>query len=156
VQCEAGLVSITGTPEVPSKVGISIADIACGVYAYSGILTALLRRERTGEGASIEVSLFEALGEWMGFTAYFTFYGGKEPPRTGASHAAIAPYGPFECGADDTHVPADGAQRFRAALHEAYPSAAERVRVTVHAGVGHIDGGRSEALLRHCLPWFDP
>jgi itaconate CoA-transferase len=98
VQCEAGLVSITGTPEVPSKVGISIADIACGMYAYSGILTALLRRERTGEGASIEVSLFEALGEWMGFPAYFTFYGGKEPPRTGASHAAIAPYGPFECG----------------------------------------------------------
>jgi itaconate CoA-transferase len=98
VQCEAGLVSITGTPEVPSKVGVSIADIACGMYAYSGILTALLRRERSGEGASIEVSLFEALGEWMGFPAYFTFYGGKEPPRTGASHAAIAPYGPFECG----------------------------------------------------------
>jgi itaconate CoA-transferase len=98
VQCEAGLVSITGTPEVPSKVGISIADIACGMYAYSGILTALLRRERIGEGAFIDVSLFEALGEWMGFPAYFTFYGGKEPPRTGASHAAIAPYGPFECG----------------------------------------------------------
>jgi itaconate CoA-transferase len=98
VQCEAGLVSITGTPEAPSKVGVSIADIACGMYAYSGILTALLRRERSGEGASIEVSLFEALGEWMGFPAYFTLYGGEEPPRTGASHAAIAPYGPFECG----------------------------------------------------------
>ncbi len=98
VQCEAGLVSITGTPEAPSKVGVSIADIACGMYAYSGILTALLRRERSGKGASIEVSLFEALGEWMGFPAYFTLYGGEEPPRTGASHAAIAPYGPFECG----------------------------------------------------------
>jgi itaconate CoA-transferase len=98
VQCEAGLVSITGTPETPSKVGISIADIACGMYAYSGILTALLRRERTGEGATLEVSLFEALGEWMGFPAYFTAYGGTQPPRTGASHAAIAPYGPFECG----------------------------------------------------------
>ena len=98
VQCEAGLVSITGTPEVPSKVGVSIADIACGMYAYSGILTALFRRERTGEGATLEVSLFEALAEWMGFPAYFTLYGGKEPPRTGASHAAIAPYGPFECG----------------------------------------------------------
>jgi itaconate CoA-transferase len=98
VQCEAGLVSITGTPETPSKVGVSIADIACGMYAYSGILAALLRRGRTGEGVALEVSLFEALGEWMGFPAYFTLYGGKEPPRTGASHAAIAPYGPFECG----------------------------------------------------------
>jgi itaconate CoA-transferase len=98
VQCEAGLVSITGTPDTPSKVGVSIADIACGMYAYSGILAALLHRERTGEGAAIEVSLFEALAEWMGFPAYFTMYGGKEPPRTGASHAAIAPYGPFECG----------------------------------------------------------
>ena len=98
VQCEAGVVSITGTPDTPSKVGVSIADIACGMYAYSGILAALFRRERTGEGAAIEVSLFEALAEWMGFPAYFTMYGGKEPPRTGASHAAIAPYGPFECG----------------------------------------------------------
>lgn len=98
VQCEAGVVSITGTPDTPSKVGVSIADIACGMYAYSGILAALFRRERTGKGAAIEVSLFEALAEWMGFPAYFTMYGGKEPPRTGASHAAIAPYGPFECG----------------------------------------------------------
>ena len=98
VQCEAGLVSITGTLDTPSKVGVSVADIACGMYAYSGILAALFRRERTGEGAAIEVSLFEALAEWMGFPAYFTMYGGKEPPRTGASHAAIAPYGPFECG----------------------------------------------------------
>ena len=98
VQCEAGLVSITGTLEAPSKVGVSIADIACGMYAYSGILAALFRRERTGEGATLEISLFEALAEWMGFPAYYTLYGGKEPPRTGASHAAIAPYGPFECG----------------------------------------------------------
>ncbi len=98
VQCEAGLVSITGTPEIPSKVGISAADIAAGMYAYSGVLTALYRRERTGEGATLEVSMLEALGEWMGFPAYFTAYGGKPPPRTGASHAAIAPYGPFEAG----------------------------------------------------------
>jgi crotonobetainyl-CoA:carnitine CoA-transferase CaiB-like acyl-CoA transferase len=97
VQCEAGLVSITGTPETPSKVGISIADIAAGMYAYSGILAALLRRERAGEGATLEVSMLEALGEWMGFPAYFTGYGGSEPRRSGASHAAIAPYGPFEC-----------------------------------------------------------
>ncbi len=98
VQCEAGLVSITGTPETPSKVGISIADIAAGMYAYSGILAALLRRERAGEGATLEVSMLEALGEWMGFPAYFAGYGGSEPRRSGASHAAIVPYGPFECG----------------------------------------------------------
>jgi crotonobetainyl-CoA:carnitine CoA-transferase CaiB-like acyl-CoA transferase len=95
VQCEAGLVAITGTPETPSKVGISIADIATGMYAYSGILTALYRRAQTGQGASLEVSMLDALGEWMGYPAYFTKYGGKQPPRTGASHATIAPYGPF-------------------------------------------------------------
>jgi crotonobetainyl-CoA:carnitine CoA-transferase CaiB-like acyl-CoA transferase len=98
VQCETGLVSITGTPETPSKVGISAADIAAGMYAYSGILGALYNRERTGEGAALEISMLEALGEWMGFPAYFTAYGGDQPPRTGASHAAIAPYGPFQTG----------------------------------------------------------
>ena len=98
VQCETGMVSVTGTPETPSKAGISIADIAAGMYAYSGILTALYRRERTGEGAAFDVSMFEALGEWMGYPAYFTHYGGKAPPRTGAGHATIHPYGPFETG----------------------------------------------------------
>ena len=102
VQCETGLVSITGTPETPSKVGISVADIACGMYAYSGILTALFNRERTGEGAALEVSLFEALAEWMGFPAYYALYGGEEPRRNGASHTSIAPYGPFECGDGET------------------------------------------------------
>jgi itaconate CoA-transferase len=97
VQCEAGLVSITGTKESPVKVGISVADIAAGMYAYSGILSALFRRERTGEGATLEVSMLEALGEWMGFPLYFAGYGSEEPERSGASHAAIAPYGPFEC-----------------------------------------------------------
>jgi itaconate CoA-transferase len=98
VQCEAGLVSITGTEDTPSKVGISVADIAAGMYAYSGVLSALLRRERTGEGATVAVSMLEALGEWMEFPAYFAGYGGEEPKRSGASHAAIAPYGPFSCG----------------------------------------------------------
>jgi itaconate CoA-transferase len=97
VQCEVGLVSITGTPETPSKVGLPAADIAAGMYAYSGILSALFRHERTGEGATLEVSMLEALAEWMGFPAYFTGYGGEEPRRSGASHAAIAPYGPFAC-----------------------------------------------------------
>jgi itaconate CoA-transferase len=98
VQSEAGLVSITGTEETPSKVGISIADIAAGMYAYSGILAALVRRERTGEGATLEVSLFDALAEWMGYPAYFTEHGGAPPPRTGARHAAISPYGPYAAG----------------------------------------------------------
>jgi crotonobetainyl-CoA:carnitine CoA-transferase CaiB-like acyl-CoA transferase len=98
VQCETGLVSTTGTEDTPSKAGISAADIAAGMYAYSGILTALYRRERTGRGAAMEVSLFDALGEWMGYPAYFTAYGGTPPARTGASHATIAPYGPFATG----------------------------------------------------------
>jgi crotonobetainyl-CoA:carnitine CoA-transferase CaiB-like acyl-CoA transferase len=94
VQSETGLVSITGTAETPSKVGLSIADIAGGMYAYSGILTALLQRERTGQGAVVDISLFDALAEWMGYAMYYTM-GGAAPPRTGASHATIAPYGPY-------------------------------------------------------------
>ncbi|MFC4561873.1 CaiB/BaiF CoA transferase family protein [Nocardiopsis mangrovi] len=95
IQCEAGLVSITGTSEQPSKVGLSIADICTGMYAYSGVLTALYDRDRTGIGAGLEVSMLEALGEWMGYPLYYTEYGGDQPPRAGASHATIAPYGPF-------------------------------------------------------------
>ena len=95
VQAEAGVVSLTGTPDAPCKVGISIADIAAGMYAYSGILTALLARGQTGAGAALEVSLFDAIAEWMGAPAYYTGYGGAAPPRTGAHHASIAPYGPF-------------------------------------------------------------
>ncbi|MFI5719584.1 CaiB/BaiF CoA transferase family protein [Nocardia sp. NPDC051750] len=98
VQCEAGLVSITGTPEQPSKVGISIADIASGMYAYTGILTALLQRNLSGEGATIEISMLEALAEWMGYPLNYAMYGGAAPARTGARHAAIYPYGPFACG----------------------------------------------------------
>lgn len=100
VQAEAGLLSVTGTPETPAKTGISTADIAAGMYAFSGILTALYQRERTGKGAALEVSMFEALGEWMSYPAYFTAYGGTAPPRTGSSHATIAPYGPFRAGDD--------------------------------------------------------
>ena len=103
VQAEAGLVSITGTETEPVKSSISVADIAAGMYAYSGVLTALFRRERTGDGATIEVSMLEALTEWMGFPLYYTMYGGSPPPRSGAHHAAIAPYGPFT-GADGETV----------------------------------------------------
>jgi itaconate CoA-transferase len=98
VQCEAGLLSVTGTAESPAKAGIPAADIAAGMYAFSSILAALIRRERSGEGATIDVTMLEALGEWMGFPAYFTAYGGTPPPRSGAHHATIVPYGPFRAG----------------------------------------------------------
>jgi len=97
VQCEAGLVSITGSADEPAKVGISVADIAAGMYAYTGVLTALLRKAQTGQGATVEISMLEALGEWMGFPMYYAWYGGQPPKRSGAAHAAIAPYGPFPC-----------------------------------------------------------
>ena len=98
VQSEAGVPSVTGTPESPSKVGISIADIATGMYAYSGILTALLRREKTAKGGRVEVTMLEALGEWMGYPLYYTHFSGAAPPRTGPDHATIVPYGRFRTG----------------------------------------------------------
>ena len=99
VQAESGLLSITGTESERVKVPISVADIAAGMYAYSGVLTALFMRERTGAGTAIEVSMLEALGEWMGYPVYYTIDGVRSFPRSGARHAAIAPYGPF-AGAD--------------------------------------------------------
>ncbi len=98
VQCEAGLLSVTGTPQQPSKAGIPVADIAAGMYAFSSVLAALLRRERSGEGATLDITMFESLGEWMSFPAYFSAYGGSAPPRSGAHHATIVPYGPFSAG----------------------------------------------------------
>lgn len=95
VQCEAGLLSVTGGPQSPAKVGVSIADISAGMYTYSGILTALLHRTNTGRGDVIEVSMLEALGEWMSQPYFYAEYGGAAPPRSGAQHASIAPYGPF-------------------------------------------------------------
>lgn len=96
VQSEVGLLSITGTEDVPSRVGISAADIAAGMYALSGILTALVARASHGRGAALDVSLFDALGEWMAPAAYVTQYAGAPPLRSGPHHATIAPYGPFE------------------------------------------------------------
>lgn len=98
IQSEAGFLSITGTPDAPSKAGISVADIAAGMYAYTNILSALLLRGRTGEGSHIDVSMLEAMGEWMGYPMYYAFDGAPPPPRTGASHASIYPYGPFVAG----------------------------------------------------------
>ncbi|HEY3603837.1 MAG TPA: CaiB/BaiF CoA-transferase family protein, partial [Sporichthyaceae bacterium] len=95
IQAEAGMLSITGTPEQPAKAGIPVADIAAGMYAFSGILAALVERGRTGLGRVVEVSLFDSLTEWMGYPMYWTSYGGTAPARSGAEHPGIAPYGPF-------------------------------------------------------------
>jgi itaconate CoA-transferase len=101
VQCEAGLLSVTGRPEEPAKAGISVADIAAGMYAYSGILAALYERERTGEGTSLDVAMLDALGEWMSQPFYYSVYGGQPPRRTGARHASISPYGPYAAAGGD-------------------------------------------------------
>jgi itaconate CoA-transferase len=98
IQSEAGYLSITGTPDSPSKSGNSIADIAAGMYAYSNILSALIHRDKTGEGSHIDVSMLESRGEWMGFPMYYAMDGASPPPRSAASHATIYPYGPFEVG----------------------------------------------------------
>ncbi|HET9018884.1 MAG TPA: CaiB/BaiF CoA-transferase family protein [Acetobacteraceae bacterium] len=98
IQGESGFLSVTGTEETPSKAGASIADIAAGMYAYSQILAALLHRGRTGRGQRIDISLLESLVEWMSFPLYYAFDGAPPPPRTGASHATIFPYGLFPAG----------------------------------------------------------
>lgn len=104
IQAESGFVSITGTPDSPAKAGCSIADIAAGMYAYSNILAALLQRGRTGKGAHIDVSMLESMVEWMGYPLYYAFDGATPPPRAGASHATIFPYGPFTAGDGKTII----------------------------------------------------
>ncbi|WP_440580880.1 CaiB/BaiF CoA transferase family protein [Streptomyces sp. PT19] len=98
VQAEAGLLSVTGTPEEMAKVGVSVSDIAAGMYAYSSVLAALLERGRTGRGAHLDVSMLESTVEWMGFPLYYAFDGAEPPPRAGAAHATIHPYGPYTAG----------------------------------------------------------
>lgn len=100
VQAEAGMVSVTGTPDAAAKTGVPNADIAAGLYSAMSVLSALLRRERTGEGAVVDVSMFDAAVEWMGHPLYMQLYGGRQIPRMGLSHAAIAPY--------DAYPTADG------------------------------------------------
>ena len=98
IQSEAGFLSVTGTPDEMVKAGISIADIAAGMYAYTSILAALFKRTRDGQGCRIEVSMLEALTEWMGFPMYYAYERASPPPRAGAAHATIYPYGPFATG----------------------------------------------------------
>jgi len=98
IQSEVGLVSVTGTDEEPAKSGIPVADIGAGMYAFAGILTAIIDRSRTGRGTHLDISLFDSLVEWMAYPLYYTGYGGTPPARTGTSHAAIAPYGTYGAG----------------------------------------------------------
>jgi len=98
IQSEAGFLSVTGTPDAPSKAGNSIADIAAGMYAYSNILAALLQRQKTGLGSSIDVSMLESLSEWMSYPLYYAYQDASPPQRNGAAHATIYPYGPFQAG----------------------------------------------------------
>lgn len=104
IQSEAGFVSVTGTPEEPCKAGPSIADISAGMYAYSSILAALLERSRSGVGRRLDISMLESLTEWTSYPLYYAFDGATPPPRTGAAHATIYPYGPFPTGADGASV----------------------------------------------------
>ncbi|KAI1369144.1 L-carnitine dehydratase/bile acid-inducible protein F [Xylaria arbuscula] len=102
VQSEAGLLSVTGTEAEHAKVGISIADISAGMYAYSNILAALIKRGKTGKGSKVDISMLEAMAEWMSFPMYYAYNGQLAPKRSGAAHAAIYPYGPFETGGQGT------------------------------------------------------
>ena len=104
IQSEAGFVSVTGTPDEPCKAGPSIADIAAGMYAFTNILAALLQRAQTGRGQHIDISMLESLAEWTSYPLYYAFDGAPPPPRTGAAHATIYPYGPFPTGADQGSV----------------------------------------------------
>ena len=98
IQSESGFLSVTGSQDGPSKAGCSIADIAAGMYAYSSILAALLQRGKTGKGSRIDVSMLESMVEWMSFPLYYAYEGAAPPPRSGAAHATIYPYGPFVAG----------------------------------------------------------
>ena len=98
VQCETGLVSLTGTPEAPARAGASMADVAAGMYAYTGVLAALYERERSGVGSAVDVSMLDALGEWLGQPLYTSLYGDVPLTRSGARHPSISPYGHYRAG----------------------------------------------------------
>jgi itaconate CoA-transferase len=98
IQSEAGFLSVTGTRDERVKAGVSVADIAAGMYAYSNILAALIERQRTGRGRRIDVAMLESLVEWMSYPLYYAFGGAEPPERSGAAHATIYPYGPFAAG----------------------------------------------------------
>jgi crotonobetainyl-CoA:carnitine CoA-transferase CaiB-like acyl-CoA transferase len=98
IQSESGVLSVTGMPEAPAKAGLPVADIAAGMHAAQAILAALLQRAIDGRGRRLDISMLEATVEWMGYPMYYTLDGASPPPRTGAAHATIYPYGPFRAG----------------------------------------------------------
>lgn len=98
IQAESGFLSVTGSADEVAKAGCSIADIAAGMYAYSSVLAALIERGRSGRGRRIDVSMLESMVEWMGYPLYYAFEGAPPPPRAGAAHSTIYPYGPFPTG----------------------------------------------------------
>ncbi len=160
IQAETGVLSITGTPESPSKTGIPVADIAAGMYAFSGILAALFERGRTGKGRAVEISLFDSITEWMGYPLYWTSYGGTPPPRTGSEHPGIAPYGPFHTADTDVLVAIQNDREWRAlcvgvldrpelAEDPRFATNTSRVanRVLLHEILDSIFGARTSAEL---------
>jgi len=169
VQCEAGLLSVTGSADAPAKAGIPVADIAAGMYAFSAVLAALIRRGRTGEGATVEITMFEALGEWMGFPAYFTGYGGEPPPRSGAYHATIVHYGPFKAGdGGSVFLSVQNEREFERFCAEVlrHPALAtdarfssgpgrQQNRAALHAEIDRAFGGLSSEELVHRLQQAD-
>ncbi|MGQ0844773.1 MAG: CaiB/BaiF CoA transferase family protein [Sporichthyaceae bacterium] len=160
IQAEAGMLSITGTEQSPSKTGIPVADIAAGMYAFSGILAALVERGRTGRGRAVEISLFDSLAEWMGFPVYWTSYGGTPPARTGSAHPGIAPYGPFRSADGELIVAIQNDREWRSlcvgvldrpelADDPRFATNTDRVanRVVLHEHLDAIFGARSTAEL---------
>ena len=118
VQAESGVMSTTGTPAEPAKVGIAVADIGAGMYAFSGILAALLSRAQSGRGAILEVSLFDALVEWLGFHAAYTAGAGAQPVRSGARHPTIEPYGPFDVAGGTVYLGVQNERQWRRLCEE--------------------------------------
>jgi crotonobetainyl-CoA:carnitine CoA-transferase CaiB-like acyl-CoA transferase len=143
IQAEAGLISITGAPDAPAKTGVPTADIASGMYAAQSVVAALLRRVRTGSGATIDVSMLEATLEWMGAALYTQMYTGSPPPRMGLSHTAIAPYNayPTADGQILIGVQSDSGWRTLVTKVLGVPSLAEDPRL-----VTNVDRARNRAL----------
>lgn len=167
VQCETGLVSLTGSAAEPARVGISVADIAAGMYGFSGVLAALYQRQATGGGASLEVSLFEALAEWMGQPAHYTAGSGRQQPRCGVQHATIAPYGAFTARSGHTILIAiqneaewarfcdgflanpDAAGDVRFATNTLRVANREALNKLIAERFGELDAASARALLDH-------
>ena len=104
VQCESGLASVTGTPDAPGRVGVSVCDIATGMTAHAGICEALVGRDRTGEGSGVSVAMFDVMADWMAVPLLFHDYANQPTPRTGLGHSVICPYGAFRCQGGDLVV----------------------------------------------------